>query len=112
MGRRPLFVILLACNLLIGSGLAQETAQPQKEYVIQKGDYLLFEKFAGQIPCLWVPARVRDNGKFTLPLAGDIQAAGKTPAQLTADIETAIVKYVSRTDVSLRVRDKNGVEHR
>ena len=111
MGRGSVSVTLLAVSLLSGVALAQQTVEA-KEYVIQKGDILIFEKFAGQIPCLWLPASVRDNGKFTLPFAGDIQAAGRTPSQLAADIETAIAKYCSRTDVSLRVRDKNSVEHR
>jgi protein involved in polysaccharide export with SLBB domain len=108
-----LFALLLATSSLFAQTRSSDSREYKKEYVIQKGDALIFEKFAGQIACLWFPGRIRDDGgKFTLPLVGDIPAAGRTPAQLTADIETRIAEYFTRTDVSLRVRDKSGVDHR
>jgi polysaccharide export outer membrane protein len=37
---------------------------------------------------------VRNDGFISLPLAGDILAAGKTPPQLKKDIETILTKYI------------------
>jgi polysaccharide biosynthesis/export protein len=37
---------------------------------------------------------VRNDGLISLPLAGDIQAAGKTPAQVKKEIETVLSKFI------------------
>jgi len=37
---------------------------------------------------------VRSDGFISLPLAGDILAAGKTPPQLKKDIETILTRYI------------------
>jgi len=37
---------------------------------------------------------VRTDGFISLPLVGDIEAAGKTPAQLKADLESGLSKFV------------------
>lgn len=59
------------------------------------------------------PTLIRAGGKITLPLQGDIQASGRTPSQLTSDIELALSKYFKANGtVSLVIRDKNGIEHR
>ncbi|HEV2647291.1 MAG TPA: polysaccharide biosynthesis/export family protein [Acidobacteriaceae bacterium] len=46
---------------------------------------------------------VRPDGKITLPLLGDIQAAGFTPTQLAADITTRITKYILDPIVTVSV---------
>ena len=47
---------------------------------------------------------VRPDGKVTLPLAGDIQAAGLTPTQLTAKVVEAYSKYLNRPEVTVSVQ--------
>ncbi|MCU0576527.1 MAG: polysaccharide biosynthesis/export family protein [Desulfobacterota bacterium] len=37
---------------------------------------------------------VRTDGFISLPLVGDIEAAGKTPPQLKADLEARLSKFV------------------
>jgi polysaccharide biosynthesis/export protein len=37
---------------------------------------------------------VRNDGFISMPLAGDILAAGKTPPQLKKDIESILMKYI------------------
>lgn len=46
---------------------------------------------------------VRPDGKVSLPLIGDIQAAGKTPEVLTADLTTLLKKYVEQPRVTVMV---------
>jgi polysaccharide export outer membrane protein len=48
---------------------------------------------------------VRPDGKISLPLLNDIQAAGYTPEQLAEIIEKAAVKYVMDSDATVIVKE-------
>jgi polysaccharide export outer membrane protein len=48
---------------------------------------------------------VRPDGKITMPLIGDMQAAGLTPVQLTKDLIDKLSNYVNRPDVTVTVQD-------
>jgi polysaccharide biosynthesis/export protein len=50
---------------------------------------------------------VRPDGKITLPLLNDIQAAGFTPMQLEADLTTRLAKFVTDPVVSVTVLGAN-----
>ena len=50
---------------------------------------------------------VRPDGRITLPLLGDITAAGLTPEQLTVEIEKAATKYQKDPSVTVAVRQIN-----
>src|SRR5215472_5751632 len=43
---------------------------------------------------------VRPDGKISLPLINDVQAAGFTPTQLSAQITTNLTKYVTNPEVT------------
>ncbi|MCS7313954.1 MAG: polysaccharide biosynthesis/export family protein [Bryobacterales bacterium] len=47
---------------------------------------------------------VRPDGKITLPLIGDIQAAGLTPDKLDAEVTNALAKYINNPDVIVSVQ--------
>jgi polysaccharide export outer membrane protein len=46
---------------------------------------------------------VRPDGKITLPLAGEVEAAGLTPEQLTAKVTEALSKYLNKPEVIIAV---------
>jgi len=46
---------------------------------------------------------VRPDGKITLPLAGEVEAAGLTPEQLTAKVTEALNKYLNKPEVIVSV---------
>ena len=48
---------------------------------------------------------VRPDGKITVPLYGDLQAAGVTPEQLGLNIKEALTKYINNPDVQVFVVD-------
>ena len=48
---------------------------------------------------------VRSDGKISLPLAGEVQAAGKTPLQLERDIAGKLKDYVSEPEVTVIVQE-------
>lgn len=48
---------------------------------------------------------VRSDGKISLALIGEVQAAGKTPKQLEDDIRTKLAGYISDPEVTLIVAE-------
>lgn len=50
---------------------------------------------------------VRPDGMISLPLIGDIKAAGKTPMQLAKDIEEQLKKYVQDPNVTVFLNQMN-----
>ncbi len=46
---------------------------------------------------------VRPDGKITLPLAGEIEAAGLTPEQLTVKVTEALSKFLNKPEVIISV---------
>jgi polysaccharide export outer membrane protein len=71
-------------------------------YVIGAADSL--EVTVWKEPNLSVPSvPVRPDGKISLPLINDIQAAGFTPEQLSADITERLKKFVTDPVVNVTV---------
>ncbi len=58
-------------------------------------------------PELGVTVPVRPDGKISLPLGGDIQAAGKTPSQLREAIAEELKRYIKTPSVSVVVMEVN-----
>jgi polysaccharide export outer membrane protein len=50
---------------------------------------------------------VRSDGKISLPLAGEVQAAGLTPLQLEKDIASRLKNYISEPEVTVMVETVN-----
>jgi polysaccharide biosynthesis/export protein len=50
---------------------------------------------------------VRSDGKISLPLVGELQAAGRTPLQLEADITNKLKSYISEPQVTVMVQQIN-----
>jgi polysaccharide export outer membrane protein len=50
---------------------------------------------------------VRSDGRISLPLAGELQAAGKTPSQLEQDIAVKLLSYITKPKVTVIVEQIN-----
>jgi polysaccharide export outer membrane protein len=50
---------------------------------------------------------VRPDGKVSLPLLGDVEAAGKTPSQLADDVTARLKKYIEEPRVTVVVVGMN-----
>jgi polysaccharide biosynthesis/export protein len=48
---------------------------------------------------------VRSDGKISLPLVGELQAAGRTPLQLEGDIADRLKSYITAPQVSVMVQE-------
>jgi polysaccharide export outer membrane protein len=58
-------------------------------------------------PTLTGPLLVRPDGKISLPLVGDVTAAGKTPMALAREIATALKQYINDPTVTVTVTAVN-----
>jgi polysaccharide export outer membrane protein len=53
------------------------------------------------------PEAVRPDGKITLPLIGDVQAAGLTPERLAAQLTQALSQYINKPDITVTLAQVN-----
>jgi polysaccharide export outer membrane protein len=58
-------------------------------------------------PDLSRSTQVRSDGKISLPLVGEIHAAGRTPVQLEGDITTKLLNYIAKPEVTVMVSQIN-----
>ena len=101
----------LASWLLVSMAVAAEPAAaavdappPQivtNDYRIGPGDVL--NVFVWRNPELTVTVPVRPDGKVSTPLVSDMVAQGKTPSQLSKDIEIVLAEYVRSPQVNVIV---------
>ena len=71
------------------------------DYVIGPGDTI--RVFVLRNPELGADVPVRPDGKITTPLVQDMVAVGKTPSELSRDIEKVLGEYVRSPQVSVIV---------
>ena len=71
-------------------------------YVIRKGDHL-FIKVWNQNDLTSDNTLVREDGRITIPLINDVDAAGLTPPVLSRRIEELLKPMVSNPSVSVKV---------
>jgi polysaccharide export outer membrane protein len=81
-----------------------EPAEPAPgEYQISPGD-LLFVRVYGQ-DAMSAHERVRQDGRVSLPLVGDVQAAGLTPSALAAQVKVRLKEFLGAPAVSVAVEE-------
>jgi polysaccharide export outer membrane protein len=56
-------------------------------------------------PDFTLPVAVRPDGKITMPLIGELRAAGQSPLQLTASLKQLLTQYLNNPDVSVFVTE-------
>jgi polysaccharide biosynthesis/export protein len=76
---------------------------PPPGYVIGADDLLSIRFWADTQ--LSADVVVRPDGKISVPLLNDVQAAGLTPEQLNSALETAASKYIAEPDATVIVRE-------
>ncbi len=105
--------------LLIGTASAQTTAPPETvpvgtsgttdktttaaDYRLAAGDKLRIEVYKDSQ--LSQSLQIRPDGKITLPLVGDVAAAGRTPMELRDAIGGALKDYITNPVVTVIVTE-------
>lgn len=72
------------------------------EYVIAPGDSL--QVFVWRSAELSVTVPVRPDGRFSMPLLQDVQAAGKTPSQVADEVKRGLTDFVQDPQVTVIVQ--------
>ncbi len=87
--------------------VAEAPDEPAAEYIIGPGDVLSISVYEAA-PLSVTELPVRPDGRISVPLAPDLQAAGRTPTQLGHDIEAKLKQYVQNPNVTVMVRTFQG----
>ncbi len=74
-------------------------------FIIGNDDHLAINVWKEPDLCRAIP--VRSDGKISLPLVGEVQAAGRTPLQLEQDIVAKLRNYISEPEVTVMVEQIN-----
>ena len=82
------------------------SSQPHDDsFVIGKGDVLAISVW--KQPDLSRSVPVRSDGRISLPLIGEVQAAGQTPLKLESDLATMFKPYLAEPEVTVIVEQIN-----
>ena len=104
--------LLLAMGTGAAHAQAQSVAPPvqsRAEYRLNAGDTL--EVFVWGEERMQRDVRVLPDGRFAFPLAGTIQAEGKTAPEVGAEIQSRIASYfrTATPEVTVSVKDTSGM---
>ncbi len=108
-----LSMVLVAAFVLSACSSHEPTVEDVKspvqvtKYLIGPGDQLNI--FVWRNPELSVTVPVRPDGKISTPLVEDMQAVGKSPTQLSRDIESVLSEYIKSPKVNIIVTNFVGV---
>ncbi|RMF19228.1 MAG: sugar ABC transporter substrate-binding protein [Gammaproteobacteria bacterium] len=80
-----------------------------KAYILGPGDVVSVNVWRN--PDLSISVPVRPDGKISTPLVGDIQAAGRTPTQLSQEMQKALAVYLREPQVSVVVTGMGSYEY-
>jgi polysaccharide export outer membrane protein len=100
-------LVLLAALILSACGSSTPVVEPaapteqSAQYRIGAGDEL--QIFVWRNPDLSITLPVRPDGKISTPLVEDMQAVGKTPTQLSRDMEVVLSEFVKSPSVNIIV---------
>jgi len=95
-------MLLAACATTSGSDQAPKinpTAQAVEAYRIGVDDEVKVSVW--QNPGLDVSVPVRPDGKISVPLVGDVEAGGRTPEEVAAEIQEKLHTYVRDPQVTV-----------
>jgi polysaccharide export outer membrane protein len=98
-----LAAVLSVCAAQTAGAQQAPPAEPEPAYVIGPEDVIEIAVWGNSDVTRTVP--VRPDGKISLPLLDDVQAAGLTPMQLRAILTSALERYMPAPMLSVIVRD-------
>ena len=108
---KVLWLVLGCLFVLVGGGMPVSEAkcevvavsQPSSEYVVGLGDQL--QVMVWNEADLSQEMSVRIDGRISLPLLGDVVAAGKTIRELAAELEHRFGEIVTEPSVTVMLRE-------
>jgi polysaccharide export outer membrane protein len=95
-------LVIVIPGMTIRPALAQQPAPPET-YVLGPGDTLEIVIYGE--PDLSRTVTIKPDGAISMPLLGEVKAAGKTTVQLAADLVRAYSRYLKQPSISVTVRE-------
>ena len=106
-------VVALLSACASGGGSAEAPPAPQQaavdDYAIGVDDVVQVSVWRN--PELGITVPVRPDGKISVPLIGDVMAGGRTPSQVSADIQEKLAAYVRDPQVAVILTDLRSHEY-
>jgi polysaccharide export outer membrane protein len=99
-------ILLIACLLAAAAVSLPGHAQQLPDYILNPGDQIDIAVWKELE--LTKTVIVRPDGKFSFPLAGEIQASGRTIAQVQAEITNKLKTYIPEAVVTAAVKELDG----
>ncbi|AZT84128.1 sugar ABC transporter substrate-binding protein [Marinobacter sp. NP-4(2019)] len=93
----------------IQRALRLDTSTSVDEYILGPTDVVQVSVWRNEDLSISVP--VRPDGKISVPLVGDVRAAGRTPANLAEIIERSLAQYIREPQVSIVVTSMGSHEY-
>ena len=115
---RRVFAIAIVAALALALTPTAAQAAPNRppepkpealDYLISPGDVL--QVFVWKNPELSTEVPVRPDGRITTPLVPDVQAQGRTPTDLAADLQRALSEFVRDPVVTVSVKSFAAAEN-
>ncbi len=108
-------LVLFALNSSTAVAADENTATLPGTTVSSSSEYLLgpedvVDVFVWKEPDLSRTVVIRPDGKISLPLANEMEASGKTVAELQDEITERLTKYVTRPVVNVMVKQINSLK--
>ena len=97
---------LLACGVILALAWATGVMAQDANYTVKPGDLLSISVW--KEPDLQRPALVRPDGSFSFPLVGEVDAKGKTVADLNKLMSQRLAKYISDPVVTVSIQEIKG----
>jgi polysaccharide export outer membrane protein len=97
---------LLACCVVVALAWASGAMAQDPNYTVKPGDMLSISVW--KEPDLQKETLVRPDGSFSFPLVGEVDAKGKTVADLTKTMGQRLAKYISDPVVTVSIQEIKG----
>ena len=103
---RNLVVSLVLGISVLGAAVPAAAEEPSADYQIKPGDVLMVNVWKEQD--LTLEVLVRPDGKFSFPLAGDIDAAGQSAEQVRQALISKISSFIPDAAATVMVKNIEG----
>jgi polysaccharide export outer membrane protein len=101
-----LLLLFLGSNAIFGADLSPNAQLPAAGYLLRAGDTLVVSVWKETE--LQADVLIRPDGGISFPLAGDLQAAGHTVAELSAAVQTKVRVFIPDAVVTVAVKTAMG----
>lgn len=100
------FIATLAIATALGTSHVVTAQEAGSDYQIKPGDTLIVSVW--KEPDLTMEVLVRPDGKFSFPLAGDVDATGRSVEQVRQDLVSKIESYIPDVAATVMLKSIEG----